>query len=107
MLEEHALLILPWAPPPRTAAPGPRLGGRVELRRSILAPWSRQFLGCAQRRSRAWFPGFSWLARPLLEVVETEDESLLCRLCSDWGIGNSSQVRDADDRLVGRLRANA
>jgi len=99
MLEEQSLLLLPWAPRPIQPAPS------TQLRRSILATFDRRHLGYAgQRRCR--FARLGWLFPPVLEVCETEDESLLCSLRPGWRFG-SCKVRDADGHIVGRLRGQA
>jgi hypothetical protein len=68
----------------------------------ILDPATRCFLGLVRRKihSPAWY---AYVARPTLEVLETEDESLLFTLSRTWGGG---LVSDADGHRVGTLRGN-
>jgi hypothetical protein len=42
--------------------------------------------------------------RSVLEVFETEDESLLCTLACPWLVVRGWEVSDADEHLVGTVR---
>jgi hypothetical protein len=48
-----------------------------------------------------WLP---WLARPTLELYETEDQSLLCTVRRGWCPASRWHVSDADGRAVGTIR---
>lgn len=92
MLEQAALLLLPWE---MTAN-----GGRT---RGVLDAATKVALGRARFVSR-WGP--EWLRRwlpPRLEIVETEDESLLCLVHRGWGRWSAA---DAEGRLVGQVRGD-
>jgi len=70
----------------------------------ILEAESRKFLGLARRRSR---PATVWFAswhRPMLDVHEGEDESLLFSLTRGWGQG--WLVSDAEGQRIGTVRGN-
>jgi hypothetical protein len=90
MLEQAALLLRPWAP----AAGAAR--GRVVLDAVAGTP-----LGVARTPARPG--GWRWLARPALEVCETEDESLLCTVQRGWWPGSPWHVREAEGHLVGTV----
>jgi hypothetical protein len=71
--------------------------------RAILAADTGEKLGHAcWRPSR--LPGWlSWFARPVLEVYETEDASLLCTAQRVWGLSPPWRVCDADGHPVGTV----
>jgi hypothetical protein len=48
-----------------------------------------------------------WLSAPTIEVLESEDEALLFTLDRYWGLHPTWLIRDADQRLVGRLRGES
>lgn len=94
MLESSTLSLGPWSPPSETAS------ARREIRD---APTGRH-LGLAR-----WLipprPGWrGWFRLPILEIVESEDESLLCTLRRSWRLLPSWDVLDADGRFVGSTR---
>jgi hypothetical protein len=91
MLEQSALLLQPWVP-----AAG---GGRG---RAILDAAARTPLGLA--RTPAGRRAGSWFARPVVEIYETEDESLLCTVGRGWWPAGRWLVREADGHLVGSVR---
>ena len=47
------------------------------------------------------------LSAPTIEVLETDDEALLFTLDRYWGLRPTWLIRDADQRLVGRLRGES
>lgn len=100
MLECQSLWLGSWA-----AGLGQCTAPAGELPRwAILEAESRRLLGLARLRSRpvsVWFA--SW-HRPMLEVVEGEDESLLFTLARGWGQG--WVVCDAEGQRVGTMRGN-
>ncbi len=88
MLEHHELWLGPWS----TAEPS---------RRAIHEAAGRQPLGQARWRPRPASSWRRWLTQPTLEVVETEDESLLLTVHRLWSWGSAWEVHDADERAVG------
>jgi hypothetical protein len=92
MLEQPALLLRPW---------GPVAGG--ERTRPIEDAATQTPLGLARDRPSQLPPILGWLARPVLAVYETEDESLLSTVARRWGMADRWQVGDADARLVGSV----
>lgn len=84
---------------------GPSAGPGGEAPRwIILEVESRKFLGLVRRRSH---PATVWFAswhRPMLDVYEGEDESLLFTLTRGWGQG--WLVSDAEGQRVGTVRGN-
>jgi hypothetical protein len=97
MLEYPTLLLLPWA-----RGPG-QLPGR---RRTILDPATGKPLGFARPRATSLPPWLRWLLRSALEIVESEDESLLCTLSCPWFVLRGWEVSDADEHPVGALRGH-
>ncbi len=93
MLETPTLFLLPWTggPEPRRAIRDAAAGTSLGLARwrVIRAPW--------------WS---AWLVRPVLEIRETEDESLLCTVAAPRLLVRAWTVQDADGQLVGTLRGN-
>jgi hypothetical protein len=71
---------------------------------TISDPATHQLLGQARRRPLPRSFWRRWLARPTLEVVETEDESLLCTIQRLVGFRPAWEVCDADGRYVGGVR---
>jgi hypothetical protein len=71
--------------------------------RVICAAASREPLGQARWRPGTTLTWLRWLIGPILEVVETEDESLLFTLRRVRGWRASWEVRDADGRLIGSV----
>jgi len=101
MLELPGLLLGPWTPPrdapaaERQTAPAPT--------RVVLDPVSRRRRGVVRRRARPWL---RWLGREVLEIYETEseDESLLCKVCAPWWLTWAWEVYDAEDRRIAVAR---
>lgn len=90
MLESHGLILAPWARPPR--------GPDRQRRRTIRDAVSGEPLGFARRAAPRprWL---GWLAPAVVEVFESEDDSLLCTVRgAGWGRG--WRILDADGRLV-------
>lgn len=85
MLEHPRLLLQPWI----TDSPSGR------RRRNIQLVAGHEQVGFAEEpgSSRHWF----WLPRPILEVYETDDASLLMRVRRSWGWSPCYEVLDADD----------
>jgi hypothetical protein len=107
MLEHRTLLLRPWTAgdPDATErdarARADRLAaGRV---RAIHAAETGEGLGHACWRSGGLPAWLSWLSRPVLEVYETEDASLLCTVHRRWGLSPAWGVCDADGHEVGTL----
>jgi hypothetical protein len=100
MLERQSL----WVGSNR-AGLGPNAGAGSEAPRwTIREAESRKLLGLARQRSH---PATVWFAswhRPLLDIYEGEDESLLFTLTRGWGQG--WLVSDAEGQRVGTVRAN-
>lgn len=92
MLEHPALLLRPWQP----SADAPF--------RLILDPATGEVLGRARWRPPAPSTWLRWLRRATLEVVETEDESLVFTVCRCWGWPARWQAADALGRPVGQFR---
>lgn len=70
--------------------------------REVREPDNLNTLGQARLRPQpdSWWR--RWLSRPTLEVVETEDESLIFTIHQLWGWGAAWwEVRDAEGRCVG------
>lgn len=104
MLESPGLLLRPWTAP----APEPHfglIGNETANRfRDIAAVVDNRPLGFAVRRPGTRWRRLPWLARPCIEVYETEDASLLCtaqrrRWSRSW------DVADAEGRAVGAFRS--
>jgi len=87
MLESPSLLV---RPPDAAAA------------RAIVEPQGGAPLGVARRRGGWWG---CWLGRPVLEVREHEDEPLLFTVRRLWLWPGGREVRDADGRPLGTVRA--
>jgi hypothetical protein len=92
MLENAALLLLPWS------------ARRSRPERAILDPdtWEPLGFACHRTPSLPWW--FAWAARSGLEVHEVEDESLLLTLSNPWLNWGTWEIFDAEDHLVGMLR---
>jgi hypothetical protein len=103
MLEHATLLLLPWSESPEKRATG---RGRTRTR-AILDAVSGRPLGFARRCYSALPWGLGWLARPVVEVHESEDASLLLTLHGPGWLLGGWEVLDADDHRVGRLRGSA
>lgn len=113
MLECQGLFLCPWR-----RCPARWLSGWVvELLLSKLTPQAPKHAGTqapGHLASRAvldratgrqlglarWKAGRRWLGRRVIEVCETEDESLLCTLYRPWSPLRGWEVYDADERLI-------
>jgi hypothetical protein len=92
MLEQPELLIGPWTPDAGADT-------LVVRKRLILAASSGQYLGMARAlRTRAWF---SWLKPSVLQVLETEDASLLMTIYPPHGWRRTCDIYDSEERRVG------
>lgn len=102
MLELQTLLLQPWTEPGDTLADVLRAASATRIR-PILDPADERLLGFAYEPSAAstWWP---WLARPALEVYETEDASLLFTVHRYWALAPKWEVRDADGHRLGTFR---
>lgn len=89
MLERDDLLIEPWA-----------AAAAAETARTIRALPESEALGYVVQVSAA-----GWLAGPAEVVREAEDMPLLMTMRRVWRWSRCWTVRDADDRLVGRIYA--
>jgi hypothetical protein len=91
MLEQTALLIEPWD---------------GALPRRILDAATRASLGLVRTGRPTGFWA-RWLQLPSLEVCETDDLALLCRIRGHWGQPWRWSVQDADEHFVGCLDREA
>lgn len=102
MLEHKGLLLRPWQDVSLT---GPRSGmaaGGTERRRLILDVQTSQPAGAVRVRClpQGWR---RWWHRPIYEVVESEDDSLLCVLhgpVQNWFWPSCWELYDAEDLFV-------
>jgi hypothetical protein len=94
MLESSNLSLGPWS----VAAP-PDSGRRV-----ICDATTGQRLGFARWLTPPGAGWQGWFRWPALEVLETDDESLLCTLRRGWPPWPVWEVMDADGRFIGSLR---
>jgi hypothetical protein len=69
----------------------------------ISEPASRRPLGLARWRPRPGPFWRRWLTPSVLEILESEDESLLCTVQRTWGLRPGWDVFDADARFVGSI----
>ncbi len=104
MLESPSLLLRPWTPVP---GDGDERRLPRSWARAILDAATHAALGSASWRTRPAPALLRWLVRPVVEVFETEDQSLLCTLRGPWGPASSWQVRDAEGRSVGTVHRSA
>jgi hypothetical protein len=88
------LLLGPWLPDASADAP-------ASMARIIWALPEMEVVGQALRLLPA---RWSWLTGPTLVVREGEDASLLMSMRRAWPWSRCWTVRDADDRLVGRVK---
>jgi hypothetical protein len=103
MLEQPGLLLRPWAPAvSRSARAGQ--AAAADRTRVVLDAASGTPLGFAAWRPRPGWTWWRWLRRPVLEVYETEDESLLFQVHYSWLLSPRWQVQDAEARPIGILR---
>ena len=73
---------------------------RSESGWTVLEPATRRMLGAARWQPAVGFLGTRWLARPVLEVFEAEDEPLVFRVRKLWGLSTKWEVSDADANRV-------
>jgi hypothetical protein len=86
---------------------GPRNALSDETSRSCLViseAQSRRPLGMARWRPRLGPFWRRWFTATFLEIVESEDESLLCTVHRAWWLRPSWEVFDADARYVGSIQ---
>jgi hypothetical protein len=95
MLEHPILWLGPW----RTQSDGTPASCLV-----ISDPQSRRPLGMARWRPHLGPFWRRWFASAFLEIVESEDESLLCTVHRAWRLRPSWEVFDADARYVGSIQ---
>jgi hypothetical protein len=88
MLERQELWLGPWS-------------ADTPLRRVIHEADSREPLGQARWHPRPVSAWRRWLTRASLEVVETEDDSLLLTVRRLWSWAPAWMVHDADDHELG------
>lgn len=94
MLEKASLLLMPWVIP----APPKRM--EMATRR-ILDADTDQPLGLARRHGSLWS---GKLTRLRLEILETEDESLVSTWHGPSWLRRAWEARDADNVLIGHFR---
>jgi hypothetical protein len=97
MLEHSHLLLRSWQNCPADPT-GRNQPGRFR-RRDIVEPESAQLVGlvrCGRTR-------FSWLTRPVWEIYELPDASLLITLKRPWLLWRFWEVFEADQRRVGMI----
>lgn len=99
MLEHRTLLLHPWTPAPPAGADRP-----FESREIVDAATGRR-LGVA-RRLLAEGSLFAWIAGPVVEVCEADDEPLLFTVQRAWPLAPRWEVRDADGHRVAVVRRN-
>jgi hypothetical protein len=63
-----------------------------------------QPLGLARWRPWTGPPWLAWLARPFLDVFESEDEPLVFSIRRVWALSSKWEVRDAEGRRVALLQ---
>jgi hypothetical protein len=101
MLESAKLLFLPWVAAATADGSEPAVASWI---RPILDATSQQTLGFARLRTGAGIPWLGWFSRSVVEIRETEDESLLATLHQSWFAATTWQVNEADGHLVGWIR---
>jgi hypothetical protein len=99
MLETPNLLLASWE---RQTASDAATVARDGRRRAILDADRGTPLGFARLRFDPGVPLLRWFHRPVLEVFEAPDASLVCTARGRWG--RRWGVYDADERPVGGLR---
>jgi hypothetical protein len=98
MLENGPLLLQSCAAPPGVADSA---AAALEPARAVLDALTGAPLGFAGwRRGGAWA---RWLARPVLEVHESDDAPLVFTVHALWGLSSRWEVRDADGNVIGLL----
>jgi hypothetical protein len=104
MLEQQRLFLGPWSvSPPCDKRPL----ATAALRRPIWTHDQRAMLGFASW-TRGWQSSWlRWLAPPVWDVLETEDESLLMTLHGDRFRPGHWEVLDSEPRFVGRIADRA
>lgn len=93
MLERQALLLEPWRRHPASG----------QLRRVIRDLATHDPIGFAAWRADSTPGWFHQLLPSWLDVFETEDASHLCSVEAPWLWRRGWRVRDAEERLVGRV----
>lgn len=101
MLESAKLFLQPWVASPSLSARDP---GVESWTRIILDSTTQQTLGFAQLRTGVGIPWLGWFSRSLVEIRESEDESLLTTMHQSWFSAATWQVNEADGHLVGWIR---
>src|SRR5262249_58020687 len=71
---------------------------------SILQPELRRLVGIARWRPTKAPLGIGWLARPVVDVFEAEDEPLVFSVRRLWGLSPRWEVADADGQCVAILK---
>src|SRR5262249_41097220 len=95
MLEKQGLLLNPWE------------FSATQPRRTVRDAATGEPLGFVSRRPSTRWRWLRWLERPVWEVYETEDASLLMSLRGPGIWTRTWEVFDAEPRLVGTLRGTA
>lgn len=103
MLERDHFLLEPWVA--ATSAESSSLSQSAIQSRTIRALPEGAVLGCAVKLPARRWSWLSWLSGPSVLVREGEDASLLMTMRRVWPWSRCWFVRDADDMLVGRVRA--
>jgi hypothetical protein len=110
MLEQQTLLLRPWAfpadQPTHSARAGSGGAGPGARTRVVLAGASGAPLGFAAWRTAPGVFWKRWFFRPVLEVFETEDASLLMTVAAPRRLGRDWEVRDAEGHPAGVLRGD-
>lgn len=100
MLESARLMLRPWV-----ASPSPGAAPVIETWTcSILDVAAQAPLGFARLQTGAGLPWLGWFSRSIMELRETEDESLLAMLHQSWFTATTWQVSEADGHNVGWIR---
>lgn len=94
MLESSSLSLGPWSASSRA----------ILVQHKVRDTETGQCLGLARWLTPPLAGWRGWFRRPILEVVESDDESLLCSLRRCWRPLPLWDVLDADGRFIGSLR---
>jgi hypothetical protein len=103
VLELQSLLLRAWTIVPNRRAGGAAAGTVGARSRAVVDPATGQPLGCA-RVPAGTGPWWRRLTRAVLEVYETEDESLLFTVHRAWPLALRWEVRDSEGRRLGTFR---
>jgi hypothetical protein len=95
MLEHSRLLVHNWTRKPQTE------GGQAWVH--AIADAEGAALGFVRLESNSNPSWFSWLRKVRLEVLETEDASLLMCVTRSWGVLRAWEVDDAEGHHVGSI----